>query len=88
MDQCLLARNNSHQNAVIVLQTMQRQLELPFFADESTMTVDMLPVTKEIIAGLAMSIGGVMPPYLRFAPKHNTTVANYLWATGYVRSSH
>jgi hypothetical protein len=73
----------AYPNAVLILQTLQRQLDVPFFADDSIHVVDMLSMQKEILAGLAMAIGGVMPPYYRFTAQHNTTQPNYLWATGY-----
>lgn len=71
------------QDGVIVLQTDERNVSVPYFHSNKYLTLDALQLTKNIIAGIAMSLGGLTEPFKHYSFVHKSIIADYLWSIGY-----
>eukprot|EP01113_Clastostelium_recurvatum_P004928 TRINITY_DN1218_c1_g1_i1.p1 TRINITY_DN1218_c1_g1~~TRINITY_DN1218_c1_g1_i1.p1 ORF type:complete len:385 (+),score=84.20 TRINITY_DN1218_c1_g1_i1:2-1156(+) len=69
-------------DAVVVIQSNQTELAVPYFMGKNTISLDGSRVSRHIIAGLATSIGGIVPPMLRYSPVHDSVMYDYTWAMG------
>jgi len=67
---------------VLVLQTPHAATPVPFFSDGLGLVLDGRQISREIIAGVAESIGGINPPYIRVGTGQRHVEVNYLWAHG------
>ena len=45
--------------------------------------MDGLDVTRNIAAGMAMAVGGIVPPHLRYSSPHGGVLNNWLWSVGH-----
>mmetsp|Transcript_17178 Transcript_17178/g.33471 ORF Transcript_17178/g.33471 Transcript_17178/m.33471 type:complete len:354 (-) Transcript_17178:310-1371(-) len=73
----------STRECVVVLQTGERRVPVPYFSNQHTMVVDARDVASSIVAGIAQSIGGLTPPSVRFDWERGRSVVDYLWAHGH-----
>eukprot|EP00029_Vermamoeba_vermiformis_P008839 TRINITY_DN4242_c0_g1_i1.p1 TRINITY_DN4242_c0_g1~~TRINITY_DN4242_c0_g1_i1.p1 ORF type:complete len:691 (+),score=188.86 TRINITY_DN4242_c0_g1_i1:62-2134(+) len=70
-------------DGVVVLQTEQRNISVPYFSDNHVTTQDGLNTVKNIIAGLSIALGGVTDPTKHYSRIREGLVEDYLWAVGY-----
>lgn len=67
-------------NMVLALQPGDGGAQLPFVADGTHVETQTSDVTRDVIAGLASTIGSVSPPFERWSHAHGRRVTDYLWA--------
>eukprot|EP00002_Diphylleia_rotans_P020835 TRINITY_DN4047_c0_g1_i3.p1 TRINITY_DN4047_c0_g1~~TRINITY_DN4047_c0_g1_i3.p1 ORF type:complete len:731 (+),score=150.19 TRINITY_DN4047_c0_g1_i3:88-2280(+) len=86
-DNDLLLDQNSlyiaNKESVIALQTDSADSDSPYFSQIKQLSLDTRNPTRSIIAGLATSIAGLVPPYSGYSDIHEKLVTDYTWATGY-----
>jgi hypothetical protein len=70
-------------SAVVVLQTGASHVFLPYFNEDGIVFVNPRSPTRHIVGGIVAALGGVAPPYERFAPDKREVVSDYMWAVGY-----
>lgn len=70
-------------HAVVVLQTTTPQVPVPYFGDGRRMYLTPKFPTREIIAGISKSLGGIVDPAHRFSSLHDRVVHDYTWALGH-----
>ena len=67
---------------VLVLQTAGRPTPVPFFTDGSLLRLSPRSVTRHIVSGVALALGGVGDPSERWSVDGGRADIKYLWATG------
>jgi hypothetical protein len=70
-------------SAVLALQTEQAAVELPYFSEDTALSVDHRQVTRAIVASVATLLGGVTPPFDAYNPKLRRVESNYLFSHGH-----
>jgi hypothetical protein len=69
---------------VIVLQTNETAIDVPYFWEHRTNSIDgMNLATRHIIAGIANALGGILEPAQHYSRIHSTIKTDYSWAYGY-----
>ena len=67
---------------VLVLQTGNAPIPVPFFTDGHLITLNPRDVTRHIIGGVTTALGGVVEPYLHYDTNLQTLRPNYVWSIG------
>lgn len=73
----------STSSSVMVLQTGDESIELPFFSEDDLITVNSRMITKQITAGIAKALGGLVSPHSTYSLSKQRMTSNYLWSMGH-----
>eukprot|EP00026_Physarum_polycephalum_P004689 Phypoly_transcript_04712.p1 GENE.Phypoly_transcript_04712~~Phypoly_transcript_04712.p1 ORF type:complete len:678 (+),score=68.70 Phypoly_transcript_04712:78-2111(+) len=72
----------AYNDMVVVLQTPATHVPVPFFSENLPIFIDPRSITKSIVAGMATSLGSIVPPNTRYSSLHESARDDYLWAQG------
>lgn len=74
---------SSTKDLVMVLQTEEPMVETPYFAGTSALYLSSRAVQRHVLAGVASSLAGLLPPTEHFSRHHNRTITDFFWGHGH-----